>query len=72
MACYGGLQGIRPGLTKSTDHPSRTMGVEEVRVPGLVWFFRYGTEPRSAFTWTPRACNRIAFWAIFGWLWAVI
>ena len=23
MSCYGGLQGIVSGLTKSTDHPSR-------------------------------------------------
>ena len=24
MACYGGLKGILTGLTKSTDHPSRS------------------------------------------------
>ena len=31
MACYGGLQGIRTGLAKSTDHPSitYTIGVVE-------------------------------------------
>ena len=28
MAYYGGLKGIRSGLTKSTDHPSRAIHAE--------------------------------------------
>ena len=27
MASYGGLEGIRPGLTKSTDHPCTDFGI---------------------------------------------
>ena len=28
-ACYGGLKGILSGLTKSTDHPSKDMGIKK-------------------------------------------
>ena len=32
MACYGGLQGILTGLTKSTDHPSKDHGTFQLIV----------------------------------------
>ena len=39
MASYGGLEGILTGLTKSTDHPSTTLGLlsDELQNRVLLW-----------------------------------